>query len=488
MIRKLPHDFVLGATISAYQAEGGARLGGRVPSSWDSWYHREESSFNGDMASGFYQHFKDDIRNCAKFNIKSLAISLSWPRIIKDEQGTVNADGIEFYNAVIDECLACGIEPWVALYHFDTPEFIFSQGEWLSPHTVEQFLRYAKVCFTNFGDRVRHWITLKDPVSQVNNEYVAGLFPPGEHYELLKATQALHKMLVAHARTVNLFKSLDLAGEIGIVHRAEAIYPVVGSAANERSAYVEDVFLNRILLDAVLGGNYSKDALRTVNEILTREDDSFAPAAEEMAQLMDAAENMDFLGINYYTSHFVEAYDGADVIKHNSRGERGTDKYALGGVARRLACEDVPTTDWDWSIFPHGLYDMLLRLHEKYPSKPLYITENGIGLRENLTAPKDSRQAIVEDDDRIDYIRQHLAAVLDAVDEGVDVRGYFVWSLVDAMSWTNGYDKRYGLFFVDYEDKKLTRYPKKSAYWLSDLAQKRIMLTALALGGKMIAY
>ena len=234
-----------------------------------------------------------------------------------------------------------------------------------------------------------------------------------------------------------------------------------------------------------MAGGYSPKTLTDINDILARDNDSFAPAQAELATLREAAGRMDFLGINYYTSHFCEAWSGEDDIQHNASGLRGSSSYALHGVGRRLAKEDVPTTDWDWSIFPHGLYDMLLRIHEEYPAKPLYVTENGLGLHEQLPEPDANGARIVEDDDRIDYIRQHLSAVLDAMDEGVDVRGYFVWSMLDAMSWLNGYDKRYGLFFVDYKNQQ--RYPKKSAYWFRDLAKSRIMLTVDALRTSVLA-
>ena len=485
MIRKLPQDFVLGATTAAYQVEGSAAADGRIPAEWDVWYDRPVSTFDGKTASAFYTHFKEDIARCRQYNIKALGISIAWTRIIRNEQGEVNEAGLAFYRKVIDCCLENGIEPYVALYHFDSPLFIFQQGEWLEPNTVEQFLHYARVCFTHFGSRVKHWITMKDPVSLVVNEYVTGLFPPAEHYEISKAVHALHKLLVAHARTVNLYKSMNLPGEIGIAHRAEAVYPLAGFWKNERAAALDDAFTNRFLLDAVMAGGYSPKTLTDINDILARDNDSFAPAQAELATLREAAGRMDFLGINYYTSHFCEAWSGEDDIQHNASGLRGSSSYALHGVGRRLAKEDVPTTDWDWSIFPHGLYDMLLRIHEEYPAKPLYVTENGLGLHEQLPEPDANGARIVEDDDRIDYIRQHLSAVLDAMDEGVDVRGYFVWSMLDAMSWLNGYDKRYGLFFVDYKNQQ--RYPKKSAYWFRDLAKSRIMLTVDALRTSVLA-
>lgn len=485
MIRRVPSDFVLGATTAAYQVEGGTELDGRLPAEWDHWYDRPGSSFDGRSASDFYHHYREDIAHCRQYNIRALGISIAWTRIIRDEQGTVNEAGVKFYSDVIDCCLEQGIEPYVALYHFDSPKFIFDQGEWLAPHTGEQFLHYARICFEQFGSRVKHWITMKDPVSLVVNEYVTGLFPPARSFQIGQAVHALHKLLVAHARTVNLYKSMDLPGSIGLVHRAEAVYPLAGSVQNERAAELDDAFTNRFLLDAVLAGNYSSRTLRDINTIMARDTDSFAPAEAELATLREAAERLDFLGINYYTSHFCEAWDGVDAIQHNAEGRRGSSSYALHGVSRRLAKHEVPTTDWDWSIFPHGLYDMLLRIHEDYPAKPLYVTENGLGLHEPLPADGGNGVPMVEDDDRIDYIRQHLSAVLDAREEGVDVRGYFVWSMLDAMSWTNGYAKRYGLFFVDYASQQ--RYPKKSACWFRDLAKSRIMLTVDALSSSVLA-
>lgn len=459
MIRRLPAGFVLGAAAPAQQGEDVTT----APHTWD-----------------FYTHYRDDIKRCQKFHIKALNISLAWMRIIKDEKGTVDEAGIRQYRTLFEECLAHGIEPYVTLYAFDTPSPL-AESEWLAPRTVEQFLRYARVCFDAFGDIVKVWITMKSPVSHVVQAYVSG-----DCLSISLAIHALHKMLIAHSRTVMLYKSMNLGGGIGIVHRAEAVYPLADSAANEKAAFLDDAFSNRFLLDAVLLGSYSAKTLQAINEILRRDNDSFAPAHEELACLREAAARMDFFGVSYYASHLCEQFPASAQDRRRTGNGGETDSYVLPGISRRLGWADVPETDWDGAIFPHGLYDMLLRIHEEYPPKPLYIMENGLGQKETLPSLAAGTERMVEDDNRIDYIRQHLDAVLAAMEEGVDVRGYFVWSLLDTGSGSADCEERYGLFFVDFGNQK--RYPKKSAYWYRDLVQHRLMLTIEPKSGNMLSY
>lgn len=471
MIRKVPQDFLLGAALSAYQMEGAAGADGREPSVWDAWLARPGSGYDGKVASDFYHHFEEDIAAAAAHGLRALTLSLSWSRILRAD-GTVNPDGLAFYDRVIDSCLAHGVEPFVALYHFDLPDAYAREG-WLAPGTTEAYLRYARVVFQHFGDRVRHFLTMKDPVTEITQGYITGLFPPGQHFALGRAVRALYKMLVAHAQAVLLYKSLSLGGSIGIAHRAEGVYPLRETKADLQAARRDDVLMNRMLLDIVLAGRMSLRTRSLIGEILP-DGESFATNDEELEVLGRAAAALDFFGVNYYASHFcTKPTDGTSRITHNGVGERGTSAYEIAGISRRLSREDVPTTDWDWNIFPRGLYEMLLRLHEEYRAIPIYVTETGLGLHEH---PTDS---VLEDDDRIDYLRQHLAAVLDAMEDGVDVRGLFVWSLIDGLSWTNGYDKRYGLFYVDYATG--SRFPKKSADWLRDLAERRLMLTLNAI-------
>lgn len=471
MIRKVPQDFLLGAALSAYQMEGAAGADGREPSVWDAWLARPGSGYDGRAASDFYHHFEEDIAAAAAHGLRALTLSLSWSRILR-ANGTVNPDGLAFYDRVIDACRAHGVEPFVALYHFDLPDAYAREG-WLAPGTTEAYLRYARVVFQHFGDRVRHFLTMKDPVTEVMQGYITGLFPPGQHFALGRAVRALYKMLVAHAQAVLLYKSLNLGGSIGIAHRAEGVYPLRETKADLQAARRDDVLTNRMLFDIVLAGRMSLRTRSLLDEILP-EGESFATNDEELEVLGRAAAALDFFGVNYYASHFcTKPTDGTSRITHNGVGERGTSAYEIAGISRRLSREDVPTTDWDWNIFPRGLYEMLLRLHEEYRAIPIYVTETGLGLHEHPAGGQ------LEDDDRIDYLRQHLAAVLDACEDGVDVRGLFVWSLIDGLSWTNGYDKRYGLFYVDYATG--SRFPKKSADWLRDLAERRLMLTLNAI-------
>lgn len=468
MIRTVPREFILGAATAAYQVEGAVREGGRLPSVWDRWLYRAASTFQAERASDSYHHFRQDIHHCAQQHIQALELSFSWTRLL-DEEGNPNPAGLLYYDAVIDECVTSGVEPWVALYQFDLPAYLAEQGGWLQPLTTERFLQYAQLCFEHFGDRVHHWLTLKDPVTETVNAYVTGLFPPGEQAGAGKALQALTRKLVAHAQAVNLYLQMGGKGEIGLAHRAESVYPYEDTEADQHAAMLDDAFTNRFLLDLVLTGELQQETRQALLEILQGKPLPCSLTADERQALQRAAGQLDFLGVNYYASHFCTAWHGESVVHHNGSGQRGTTTYALRGISRRLQKTDVPTTDWDWSIFPQGLYDMLMRIHRDYPDKPIYITENGLGCREAL------EEGTVEDDDRIDYIRQHIAAVLDAMEDGVDVRGYFVWSLVDCMSWTNGYEKRYGLFYVDYADGH--RYPKKSVHWYGDFARRRLMLT-----------
>lgn len=467
MIRKVPKEFLLGAAMSAYQMEGAPRALGREPSVWEDWLARTVPAAHR-HTSDFFHHYEEDIAACAAHGLRALSLSFSWSRILRRD-GTVNPEGLAFYDHVIDACLRQGVEPFVALYQFDLPA-CFAPTGWLAPQTVEAFLRYARVCFHHFDGRVRHWLTLKDPVTEVTQGYITGLFPPGQKLALGRALRALHKMLVAHAQAVLLYHSLDGVGSIGIAHRAEGVYPLTQCAGDVLAARRDDVLTNGMLLDAVLAGNYRAATRQLIAEVLP-DDEAFTPPEEEIEMLAQAAALLDFFGVNYYASHFCTqpTPGGVSRIVHNAAGRRGTSTYELAGISRRLAREDVPTTDWDWNIFPRGLYEMLLRLHRGYRQLPLYVTETGIGLHDRPGAHG------IEDDDRIDYLRQHLAAVLDARGDGVDVRGLFVWSLLDGLSWANGSEKRYGLCYVDYETG--ARTPKKSAEWLDDLARSRLMLT-----------
>lgn len=459
-------DFIFGGATAAFQAEGATKEDGRGPCCWDVHLNRPESTFTGDAASDFYHKYKSDLELCNEFGVNGIRISIAWTRIIPDGSGEVNEKGIEFYNKLIDECIKRKVEPFITLHHFDTPLPLFQAGDWLNRATIDHFVRFAKVCFDNFGDRVKKWITFNEAWAVAQNGYIIGNFPPSIKYDITKAVQSMHNMMVAHSKIVNLYKSMKLSGEIGIIHTLEGKYPITDTEEDKRAAMLDYTISNKFMLDACFKGKYEEDTINTINGILKDNVGVLKIYEGDLDEFKAAAEKIDFLGMNYYSSHFLKAYNGESKIHHNGTGEKGTSIFALKGIGERVNNPEVPTTDWDWPIYPKGLHDMLVRIKKEYPNyKKIYVTENGMGYKDDFINGQ------IDDTPRIDYIEQHLQAILDAKAEGVVVKGYFVWSFMDVLSWSNGYNKRYGLFYVDFESQE--RYPKKSAYWFKELAENR---------------
>lgn len=234
------------------------------------------------------------------------------------------------------------------------------------------------------------------------------------------------------------------------------------------SSFLEDVIHNKFILDATYLGHYSKETLEALNHILSIHGGKLDITDEDLDILNQAKDLNDFLGINYYMSDWLTYHDGQTEITHNSKGEKGGSKYQIKGVGKRRFDVDVPRTDWDWMIYPKGLYDQIMRIKKDYPNyKKIYITENGLGYKDKF------EDNTVYDDARIEYIKLHFDAIYEAIQSGTVIKGYFLWSLMDVFSWSNGYEKRYGLFYVDFETQE--RYPKKSAYWYKKLSQTKVI-------------
>ncbi|MDY0287309.1 MAG: 6-phospho-beta-galactosidase [Sphaerochaeta sp.] len=459
---KISKDFIIGAATAAYQAEGAVHKDGRIPIYWDREFHQEGSRFNADTASDFYHTFDQDFAMAKSIGLKAIRISIAWSRVICNENDEINEEGLKFYDKLIDSCLHHGLEPFVTLHHFDTPLIFFDKGDWLAEKTIDHFLAFAKVCFERFGTKVRHWITINEPWSVACGQYIIGHFPPHIQYDVEKAVRALHNMMIAHCKCAALYKSYGYGGKIGIVHILESKYPLDHTPGAAMAAEREDALANAFLLDATLLGGYTEKTLATINAILSGNGkDRFHISRSEYELLEKGMRCTDFLGVNYYASHFLRPWDGASQIVHNGTGEKGTSCFKLQGIGERKKNPSIPTTDWDWPIFPAGLYDMLTRIRNDYKNPVMYITENGIGAHENL------EDGTVDDVDRISYLQSHLEAVLKSRQEGTDVRGFFIWSLFDLFSWTNGYNKRYGLLYTDFTTNK--RYLKKSAHWIKEL-------------------
>ncbi|WP_242258651.1 6-phospho-beta-galactosidase [Streptococcus thoraltensis] len=462
MIKTLPQDFIFGGATAAYQAEGATQEDGKGPVAWDN-YLKENYWYRADPASDFYHKYPVDLQLAEEFGVNGIRVSIAWSRIFPSGFGEVNPKGVAFYHQLFEECHKHGVEPFVTLHHFDTPEILHSNGDFLNRENVEHFVNYAKFCFEEFPE-VNYWTTFNEIGPIGDGQYMVGKFPPGIKYDFGRLFQSHHNMMVAHAKTINYFKKNNINGEIGIVHALPMKYPKEPNNSEDvRACELEDIIFNKFILDATYKGKYSEHTMAGVNHILSVNGGQLDLREEDFIALSAAKDLNDFLGINYYMSDWMEAFDGETEITHNGRGEKGSSKYQIKGVGRRAMDVDVPRNDWDWIIYPQGLYDQMMRVKRDYPNyKKIYITENGLGYKDEFV------NNTVKDDARIDYVKQHLEAISDAIADGVNVQGYFIWSLMDVFSWSNGYEKRYGLFYVDFDTQE--RYPKKSAYWYKDVA------------------
>lgn len=462
-MKKLPKDFIFGGATAAYQAEGATKKDGKGAVAWDKFLE-ENYWFRAEPASDFYNQYPIDLELAEKFGVNGIRISIAWSRIFPKGYGEVNQKGVEFYHKLFAECFKRNVEPFVTLHHFDTPEVLHSNGDFLNRENIEHFVNYSKFCFEEFKE-VNYWTTFNEIGPIGDGQYLVGKFPPGVKYDLAKVFQSHHNMMVSHAKVVKLFKDNNYNGEIGIVHALPTKYPYdENNPKDVRAAELDDIIHNKFILDATYLGEYSAKTMEGVNHILSVNGGKLDLREEDFEILRAAKDLNDFLGINYYMSDWLTEFDGETEIIHNGTGAKGSSKYEIKGVGKRKSNENIPRTDWDWIIYPKGLYDQIIRIKNDYPNyKKIYITENGLGYKDIF------EDNTVYDDERIDYIKQHLEALSDAITDGANVKGYFLWSLMDVFSWSNGYEKRYGLFYVDFETQK--RYPKKSAYWYKEVAE-----------------
>lgn len=460
-----PEGFVFGAATAAYQCEGETHGHGKGEVSWDPFLAKK-GLFSADPASDFYHRYDHDLALCERFGINGIRVSIAWSRIFPQGVGDINPAGIAFYHRLFRSCRAHGVVPYVTLHHFDTPQALFAQGGFINRATIDAFEDYARFCFEEYQDEVSNWFTFNEIWAVSSNTFIEGTFPPGGIVgKLDQALQLNHNMMLAHARAVLAFHEGGYPGKIGVVHTLEGKYPFdERSPADIEAARKEDVLQNQFLLDATFRGDYAPDTLACAIKLAELSGGELDIRDEDLACMREAALYNDYLGINYYQSRFLRAYDGPNILHHNATGEKGTERYALSGVGERVNKEGIPRTDWDWLIYPEGMYDLLVRIRLQYPNyREILITENGMGAKDELV------EGIVDDSYRIDYVRAHLAWLLCAREAGVNVTGYFLWSLMDMFSWTNGYSKRYGFFHVDFATQE--RVPKASAYWFAQVAR-----------------
>jgi beta-glucosidase len=453
---RFPDHFVWGAATSAYQIEGAVAEDGRLPSIWDTFSHtpgRVRNGDTGDVAADHYHRTAEDIAIMAGLGLGAYRFSISWSRVIPDGCGAVNQAGVDFYSRLVDDLLAKSITPYVTLYHWDLPQALQDAGGWANRDTAARFADLASVIGSALGDRVNAMTTLNEPWCAAFLGHAAGVHAPGSTDDLLALTAA-HHLNLAHGLGVAALRSTlpstaQLSLTLNLAHVRGAL-----DTDGDVVRHV-DALSNRIFLDPVFRGSYPIDLLEDMRDIT---DWSFVRDAD----LAVISGPIDVLGVNYYSPTLVTAATpeiiamATDSWVNDPQSAPGPSRYP--GTHLAYAMPQVgPYTAMNWRIDPQSLTQLLMRVHRDYPGIPLMITENGAAFADDVVG------GAVHDRDRIDYLSGHLAAVHDAIAQGVDARGYFVWSLLDNFEWAWGFTKRFGIVHIDFDTRQ--RMLKDSAHW-----------------------
>jgi len=442
---RFPDDFLWGAATSAYQIEGSPTADGAGRSIWHRFSHTRGKTWldqTGDVACDHYCRYKDDVALMSELGLNAYRFSIAWGRIYPEGTGRVNKKGIDFYSRLLDELLKKGIKPNVTLYHWDLPEALDDRGGWLNPDIADWFSDYAVTMFDALGDRVDMWSTLNEPWVVADGGYLHGVHAPG-HANLFEAPIATHNLLRSHGMAVERFRSTKAAKKaiIGLTVNLEPKYPASQSPEDLEATRRADAYMNRQYLDPVFLGHYPEEMKEIFGEAWPEWPD------EDMRVIRQP---IDFLGINYYTRK-IERYD----------------RERLPLQTKPVRQPDAMTTQTDWEVYPPALTKILVWVTERYGKLPLYITENGAAFYD----PPKPIDGKVEDPLRVEYYRQHLRAAHEAMQKGVDLRGYFAWSLLDNYEWSGGYSKRFGIVHVDYETQERTI--KSSGRYYSEVIRSK---------------
>jgi beta-glucosidase len=433
IMTSFPNDFVWGAATASYQIEGAAHEDGRSQSVWDRFAATPGKVRNGDtgeIACDFYHRYRDDVRLMKELGLDAFRFSVAWPRVLPEGRGRVNELGLDFYDRLVDELLANGIEPFATLFHWDTPQVLEDEGGWPVRSTAEAFVEYVDAVVGRLGDRVQHWITHNEPWVVAWIGHAWGRHAPGRTDEAA-AVAAAHHLLLSHGWAVERIRAAAPAAEVGITLNLNHVYPLSDSPEDEAAAWRADGEGNRWFLDPLFRGAYPTDLLER-NALV-------APYVRE-GDLEAIAAPLDFLGVNNYFR---------SIVSHGPDGPREERN------------PDSEYTDMDWEIFPEGLYELLVRIGEDYAPPALYVTENGAAFDDVRV-----HDGKVHDPERTAFLLSHIDAVGRARAAGSPIKGYFVWSLLDNFEWAYGYGKRFGLVYVDYPT--LEREPKYSFDWYRD--------------------
>jgi len=429
---QFPANFLWGTATSAYQIEGSPLADGAGHSIWTRFSATPGKIANGDtgdIACDHYRRYKEDVALMKQLGMQAYRFSTSWSRILPQGRGAINQKGLDFYDRLVDELLANGIEPMLTLYHWDLPAALDDRGGWLNPDIAEWFADYARIMFRKFDGRVKSWATLNEPWVVTDGGYLHGPLAPG-HRNLYEAPIASHNLLRAHGRAVQVYRE-EGKHQIGLVVNIEPKYPASNSQQDLDATRRADAYMNRQYLDPVFHGRYPAE----MKEIFG---DAWPEWPQEDFDLI--GQKVDFIGINYYTR---------SVSRHEETN------WPLKVVPVRQT--QATHTETGWEVFPQGLTDTLVNFKKLYGDTPVYIMENGSAFYD----PPAAENGRVHDPLRVDCLRKNMGALSEAMRHGVDVRGYMAWSLMDNLEWSLGYAKRFGIIHVNFETQERT--PKDSA-------------------------
>ena len=438
--RQFPQGFMWGAATASYQIEGAWNEDGKGESVWDRFTHtpyRITDGDTGDIACDHYHRMPEDVALMKELGLQTYRFSIAWPRVLPQGRGQVNPKGLDFYNRLVDKLLEAGIKPNVTLNHWDLPQALQDQGGWPNRDITGWFADYARLMFDKLGDRVKMWATHNEPWIVALFGYAHGVFAPGLA-DFSQGYQAAHHLLLAHGKAVQAFRQGGYKGEIGIVLDIHGHEPASDSEADRLAC--QRVWENNpgLFLTPLFKGHYPEMLMAWIGTLAPR----IQPGDLELIN-----QPIDFLGMNHYMT---------SAIAFSSRGG------LLKAESDFISAPNWGRTTVNWGIYPPGLTKVLLRLKNEYGVRKIYITENGCAAADTPDAT-----GFVADWGRVDYLRAHLRALHDAIQAGVDVRGYYVWSLMDNFEWAHGYGPRFGMVRVDYPTQR--RIPKQSARWYSEV-------------------
>ncbi|QCR25086.1 beta-glucosidase [Pontibacter sp. SGAir0037] len=434
-------DFAWGVSTAAYQIEGAHDIEGKGASIWDVFSGKKgkvKLNHNGNFACDFFNRYPDDLELMQSLSIPNFRFSLSWPRLLPDGHGRANQAGIDYYNRLIDHCLELGITPWVTLYHWDLPYELEKKGGWANRDIVGWFQEYAALCAKHYGDRVKHWMVLNEPMVFTGAGYFLGVHAPGR-IGFKGFVPAVHHATLCQAEGGRVLRDLLPGAEIGTTFSCSHVEPYRPQEKDIKAAIRVDALLNRLFIEPSLGLGYPLQDLKFMRRI-----EKYILAGDEDKVKFD----FDFIGIQNYTREVVKhsfwtPFVQANLVPPKKRG--------------------VPQTQMNWEVYPQGIYHILHKYNQYKGIKKLIVTENGAAFADQLLDGE------VHDTNRVDFLQRYLHQVLRAKQEGVKVQGYFVWSFVDNFEWAEGYHPRFGLVYIDYETQQRTI--KDSGHWYRDFLE-----------------